>query len=284
LFKKSFEIGVVVMNKKGFFVVLLVLAVVILLPYATALADVLVEPDDSFYRKNSNRMRVVNRSFYANGESGYITLVREPNSSREVLSLENGKHIYIMFSYDDNGTVWGVAEINISETETRRYVTGWVQMSQLHPVYNSGMFYNENRDNFIDRQFNLSMIDPDGEVLLWTWPGSGKTNGTLNIDNFSREIDEEAGNTMYIDKDGREWGYITYFYGYRDVWICLTDPSNPDIPAFNKAPEPNLYPAPNPDSTPTTNSSSLILAATLVSLVVTLSLVLIFLFWNKKKQ
>ena len=281
--------------KKIFTLIIMVLAIALLFPYATVLADVLIEPDDDFYNRHRSRMRSMNRSFYANGENGYITLLREPDSRREVISFENGKVLYIMFTFDDDGTVWGITEVNISETETRRFVTGWVQMDNLHTIYDSREFFNEHEDEFISRPFDISDLDLDGDLVMWSWPGSGKVSGTYDtLHLFGNETNMNIGEIVYIDKFEREWGYMAYFYGFRDVWICITEPSNSNILAFNPAPAPDLYPAAEPGSVPASDSagygssvqgpSGLILAATLVSLAVTLSLVLIFIFWNKKAK
>ena len=281
------------MIKKSITAVILILTVALLLPFTTVLADVLIEPDDDFYHRNRNRMRSSNRGFYANGESGYIILLREPNSKREVAILENGKFINIMFVFDDDGTEWGVTEVNISETETRKFVTGWVRIDQLYMLYDSIMFIDEHSDELIDRPFSLSKLDIDGEVVMWSWPGSGRKSGTFNIQDFfgDEETNMNLGTTVYIDKYEREWGQLSYFYGYRDVWICISDPTNSNILAFNPAPVPDLYPAAEPGSKPVNSPDTgesvqttppLIIAIILVSIAVMSSLGLILAFWHKK--
>jgi len=118
---------------------------------------------------------------------------------------------------------------------------------------------------------------------LWSWPGSGKKSGTFDVSGFfgADETNMNIGDTVYIDKDGREWSYMSYFYGYRDIWVCISDPSNTDIPAFNLAPELDLFPAVEPGAV-SKRPSTPMLAISLVSLTVMLSVVLIFVFWNKK--
>jgi len=126
--------------------------------------------------------------------------------------------------------------------------------------------------------------------------------------------------STYVDDEGREWGFIAYIYGHRQIWVCLDDLSNQEIPAFSAAPVPNLHTASgssgteqtdrNPsnttgtsdatgttstatgtsdtsststDATGTQNRLTLpILAISLVALAVVLSLVLIRVFWRKK--
>ena len=126
------------------------------------------------------------------------------------------------------------------------------------------------------------------------------------------------GHIIFTDDEGRDWGYVSYFYGFRDFWVCLNDPSNPNIPAFNPAPEPSLYPAVDPpdvslngqtfepapepslypavdppevslngqtdDSSTHSRFTSPMFVVTLVSLVAMLSLLLIGVIRDRKKK
>ena len=101
-------------------------------------------------------------------------------------------------------------------------------------------------------------------------------------------------------------GLIPYFYASRDLWVCLSDPSNQDIPAFNSAPEPVLWPAADPNGNqiavsttdpalspsptdpltlPDTGKpwlSTPLLIIILVVVLVVATVVLIQIFWKKK--
>jgi len=235
-------------------------------------------------------MEYSGRRFYANGEAGYITLLTEPNSSREMISLKNGEIIFIQFTFDDNGVKWGITDLNLPNSTHNEAPTGWVRMDQLYAVYDSNAFIDANTDRIYDREYDLSKMELDGDIIFWTWPGSGEISGIWK----DMEIIESNMNiiyTIYIDNEGREWGYLPYFYGWREVWICLDDLSGRENAAFNPAPEPQLRPAEQP---PAANSSegwfsSPMFAISLVSLTAALSLVLIQFFWkgtkkNKKDQ
>jgi len=73
--------------------------------------------------------------------------------------------------------------------------------------------------------------------FCWMGPGSGNPLYTF------KDVDADTAHVYpaYKDTEGREWGYIPYFCGSRHIWICLSDPVNRDIPAFNPAPEPILW-------------------------------------------
>jgi len=264
--------------------VMIVMAISFIVPVLPASADALVVPNNNFYERNSDKMEYLGRRFYANGEAGYITLLLEPNSSREVISIENGEIIQIMFTFNDNGVKWGITELYSPDLSYRDIPTGWVKMDQLYAVYDSNAFIDANTDRIHEREYDLSKMELDGDIIFWTWPGSGEISGIWK----DLEIIESNMNiiyTIYIDNEGCEWGYLPYFYGWREVWICLDDLSGRDKPAFNPAPEPQLR-SPEPPPPPNTAGSifsSPMFAITLVSLVAALSLLLIHLFWKKKK-
>jgi len=299
------------MAKKSIVIALLIVVLTLVMtlqPLQLAHADVIVEPDDDFYRRNRQDMKYMGRSFYANGENGYIKLLVEPNSVREVISIANGEIVYIMYTYSDNGVLWGVTEVNING-----WVTVWILMDDLNLVYDSIEFASDHGSEFVERDFNIGELDFDGDLILWTWPGSGEISWVFERQYLMGDTNMGEGSTIYIDMEGREWGYLGYFYGSRSIWVCLDDPSNQNIPAFNPAPTPDLQtrtqpPATqgdtrepnaqsgdddiritNPDSQSSANSgnmsgqlSSPMLVITLVSLVAMLSLVLIRLLWKKE--
>jgi hypothetical protein len=45
----------------------------------------------------------------------------------------------------------------------------------------------------------------------------------------------------YEDAQGREWGFVPYLYGSRNIWVCLDEPLNSDIPAFTPTPAPGPW-------------------------------------------
>jgi hypothetical protein len=70
--------------------------------------DVIWEPRDSFYEKERENCVYVNRAYYANGEKGYVTAYKNPESNWAVADFENGNDVYIQFIYKDkSGREWG---------------------------------------------------------------------------------------------------------------------------------------------------------------------------------
>ena len=74
---------------------------------------------------------------------------------------------------------------------------------------------------------------------------------------------------------GRLWGFVNYCYGWRNTWVCLSDPDNTDLAADPEVlPEKTVYyPAADPVPAPSSGVSGL--AAVLVVLVVAGTAVLI---------
>ena len=227
----------------------LVLVAGLMSPLLSARADVLIEPNNDFYHRNSSRCEYMGRFFYANGEDGYISLKLEPRSAREVAAIENGEKLYIMFTYDDDGVEWGVTEI-VPEKGYEERQAGWVPMDRLHLVYDSISFADDHVHEFVESAFDITKLDFDGDLVMWTWPGSGQISWIFERQYFVEETNMGEGSTIYIDADGREWGFLAYFYGHRSFWVCLDDPSNQEIPAFNPAPDLVLWqrmPPPEPN-------------------------------------
>ena len=76
----------------------------------------------------------------------------------------------------------------------------------------------------------------------------------------------------YVDSAGHFWGYTRYIYGYRFVWICLSDPAGtsvePDQAVIDRV-EARV------DEVRSAQRTQLILTAVLVAAVVAVTLVLI---------
>jgi len=217
-------------------------------------ADTIYEPDnDDFYTRNRSRCEQLFRDFYANSEDGQVSLRLEPGSEQIVCNIENGQILNIMFTYDNNGEIWGVTELSINPTEER--LTGWIPMAELLVVYDYISFAEDYGHEFYGYEFDGYTLFGD-DIIYWAWPGSGVIRLIFEVqyqsDDFSPGL--MMVRTAYTDYEGREWGFLGYSLGIRNVWICLSDPSNPDIPAFNPAPEPVLWPAVTPP--PTTQSNN----------------------------
>lgn len=117
------------------------------------------------------------------------------------------------------------------------------------------------------------------ELVLWRYPNSGQATGTADTGWF--ENGESLSNNFsdcYRDDQGRFWGYIGYIYGRRMSWVCLTDPSNADLPA-----DPIVTEMVNKEVAAMLWRENLV-PIFLVASVVTATGVLLYVFWYRKKR
>lgn len=177
----------------------------------SASADVIFEPDNDFYGRHSDECTYFNRSCIAGADT---YLWDAPNLVTGGQSAQEGEQIYISFVYTDkDGIEWGLAE----------YLDQWILMADLYLEYGSPEFMEEHSGEiYEDEPYLLS----GGTVfVLWSYPESGVIS-----QGYASVPDDYEISTFYTDPDGRLWGYSAYMYGTRDIWICLSDMADTNIP------------------------------------------------------
>ena len=258
--------------------VLLVSAIFLSLvfPVLHVQADVIVLPENDFILQKLDSCERHGRSYYANSKDGFVSLSSAPGANREVARFANGERLNITFTYDDGGEIWGIAEFRASDSE--RWTAGWLPMTELSLIYDYRSFEEDFGYEFYTYD---SQLDLTGDVILWSWPGSGEIVGVFESDLWELEVLDFS--YVYRDAEGREWGFIVYLYAIRNVWICISDPSNKNIPAFNPAPPVSLWPAADPSTVPQRGFSTPLLVIILVAVVALVTVVLIRVLWKKDK-
>ena len=263
--------------KNRYFTFLLLAACFLMIFPPVAQADVLIEPSNDFYYRNRNACTYLGRSFYANGENGFVTVKEAPDSKREVAVLENGESVLIQFTYKNSGQTWGAALLNRDRNEP----DGWLPMEQLLPVYDYISFEEGHQAEIYPYNGDYEELPASGNIVFWTWPGSGEIAWILEAE--WRNPDSEAHwmqpTQGYTDGEGREWGFFSYVYGTRNLWACTSDPLNRDIPAFNPPPQPELWSSSATGTTPGGLSVPLLIIILVAALAVS-TVVLIRVFWN----
>lgn len=188
----------------------LILALTFLLAPAVR-ADVIYEPEDSFYWEHRGECRYHNRSYYAAGPDDAVEIYRSPVSAAVAERVKNGALLWVSYVYgDENGISWGYCE-NYEENWA-----GWVPMDYLLLKYDSAAFKEEFAHRITKESGELLA---DGEVYLWNYPGS-EEGTTIPVDPGYRPAYQQ----VFTDDAGRAWGYVGYHMGIRDVWICLDAP------------------------------------------------------------
>jgi len=224
------------------------------------------------------------RGFIANGRSGFVSLKHEPGSRREVIEVENGTVIYITFTYNLNGEIWGVTDFYSPDKPP---AGGWAVMNELLLAYDYISFEEDHRDELYSITGIYDPLQEVRDIVLWTWPGSGSIShiiqqGWRNTEHETNFLSNAT--TAYIDSEGREWAYVSYLYGRVNAWVCLDAPDNEDIQAFNPAPEPVRWLSDPEHQVPHSGSQLPIIAIILVGAVVIVTIVLILVFWKRRAR
>ena len=251
------------------------LALCLLFPVQAG-ADVIVVPEGSFYQRHERECEPLSRWYQANGEPGYASLCDQPGGM-VLANIENGTELYLTFSYSGRGQ-WGYTELDSSQegvvSAQPGGIYGWINLSTLRPCYDSIAFRERHAQEITPFSGDASAVFTAKRVYLWKYPGAPPVEEAYLED--AGDICFEDG---YTDPSGLLWGRVGYYRGWRDIWVCISDPENADLPVI--APEqPPLYPAAAPPVP--SGYRPLLLAAMLVAFVLLLTLFLLRRFWKKK--
>lgn len=206
---------------KRFFTLLLALALLGALA-APALADVAYMPNDSFFEKHWEDCSYENRWYYTNGAKGYVLAHKTPDSA-EATPLPNGGKYYISNIYKGE---WGVLEYDPAELDKSlngERTSGWVRMDEMIADYDNAAFEADHAAELkTDSEVELQLTETD-VAYGYMYPGSG-----VVVDEFHGEYfrDPFRLSPLFTDPEGRTWGFIGYYYGRHDCWICIDDPFN----------------------------------------------------------
>ena len=263
---------------------LLLILVLALSLSAPAFADVLWEPENRFYEKHADECQVLQRSFYVNGESGYVNLFAAPDSSTVNLQLQNGEKVYVYWQYLD----WGYVEVNNDG--------GWLPLSELELIYDYLSFESEFGNQFApyDPAACQPLLDAwEGSTLtLWPYPGAEQAkyvwqNASDAMEQLKTEGDSYFRHT-FTDEEGLTWAFCSYLWGNRNFWVCLDAPAGRDDSAVvsgdvelpvREVEEPELIPAQEPQM-----PASYLLPAVLVAAAIVLTIAALLLLRKKKAK
>lgn len=255
------------------------ISISILVSPLTAMADVVMGND--FLYKNGDKTIIIGeifygKRFYVNGPSGYVIPKEEPGSDKgvstehsyvdipeNVFTFKNGEIVRIERAYLYNGEYWGVMSASHAYQPT-----GWFRMDELLMIYEYEDFEKENQDQFYTFTGSYDNLFAAEKLVLWQWPGSDREKRVLDFEGFqvtnvsAFAFQDKMGNTKdgavraYKDDAGREWIYALIEYTYsgegsarkfqEESWVCLSEPENSAIAAFNPAPNPIKW---SPDGT-----------------------------------
>ncbi|MDE7249977.1 MAG: hypothetical protein K2N82_08835 [Lachnospiraceae bacterium] len=239
-------------------------------------ADVIWEPFDPFYEAHADECEYMGRSFTANGPDGKVILYKSPELPEVVAVWENGHKAYIHFTYrDQSGILWGIYD-DYQDT------VGWVPMDYMEVIYDSISFREEHSAQITEQSGELSEDYQGQDIFLWRYPGSTEYD-SLKYDNYPPTYD-----SVYVDENENRWGLVGYWYGFKNVWICLNAP-NADldqlypygVPVVETPKTPNTS-VDAPRIVPKSKSWIIPLTVFLVLLTVAVTTILLLLLKRKK--
>ncbi len=237
-------------------------------------ADVIWEPDDSFYSSHRDQCSPVNRGYQAAGSGGTVSIWSAPGGTAGTV-LDNGAEVWVHFVYSGDMD-WGYAVTGDGKAE------GWIPMDDLSLIYDAQAFEEDHQDELTQAE-NIT-ADPDSFVA-YSYPG-GPVQRTVTVDRDYMSLPEALnGNDMYTDGSGLRWCRLNYYLGRMDAWICADDPENENLSTNIVSPEPSVSQTRGePAVQGEDRNSQFLLAGVLVAAAAAVTLVLIIWLGRKRKK
>lgn len=194
---------------------------------APARADVLWEPNNRFYERHADECQYLGRSFYANGAEGYITLWDAPGGYLVKGQFSNGFILWVYYQFEDwvYAVVWG------DEGE----ISGWAPIEDFALEYDHLSFAEEYADAIYPYCGQFADYDGDAEeIVFYEYPGAPESKDVREAAWALDELTGQAGDSyiqsIFVDEEGRTWGYVGYLYGRINGWFCLDEPEGRNFP------------------------------------------------------
>lgn len=198
---------------KKLFCLILTLALLLCLS-TTAFADIIWAPFEGFYTDNREYFTYAGYYAYANSPTGEVMLYDKPDGN-QVGAIPNGETVYIQHIYETKDSpAWA-----LFTDET------YALLSDLMNRYDRE-FFDDHPEITEAAPVGFSVTIPkDAPILCWTYP-----RGTYTQEQNHWDADIMSGLAeYYTDEDGLVWGYMGYWMGHQNIWICLSDYNNPDL-------------------------------------------------------
>ena len=218
---------------------------------APACADVLWEPENSFYEKHHEDCEYLGRRYMVNSPEGFITVWDAPDGSRVLGQFTNRSKLWVYWLYEN----WGV----IGHRDGDERIEGWVDMNDMILLYDHTAFAEDYADQI--QPYNGEFADYDGkdaQFNFYEYPGAPEICHWMKATTkFVPELTgiyddgESAIQSIFVDENGLTWGYLGYHYGRINAWFCLDNPdgvndeNQTDFPLREIVYE-NQYPAKEP--------------------------------------
>lgn len=282
------------MRKNRIIAALMLLCLAALL-CGTALADVIVEPNDDFYSSHRDDCVYNGREYFSNGPTGYLDVYDRPGGTLVGRSA-NREGFRVQFNYLEGTTQWGVVNYEydngvIESSDDWDAATGWVKMSDMTIKYDSKEFQKDHAAEILT-DTDTQTVDLSGlygkEIVFWTYPHSGEDmdDDVVLSEDYGIEFD-----SYYVDAEGLNWGHCGYYMGLKDFWVCISDPTNENLSVseqkvdfFTPGPGDGTTPAASTAAPAPANLTLIIIVCVAVLAVITVILIFVVRKKNKNEQ
>ena len=180
---------------------------------ATLHADLIVCPEDDFFKEHDEDCEYVGQLYTAAGDAGVVYVYSSPISNEIVGEIPNGTDIWIDFTYQTKeGVLWGV------QTPRRDLSLGqWMNLTEFEIAKTAGDFEREHQDALEPIEQTYTLNEPRGYLTLWEYPGSEHIENYIDSWNLdpktviwiTKKYTDEAGQVwFYIEVDAGMYGWI----------------------------------------------------------------------------
>lgn len=183
----------------------------------SAFADVIWEPyKDNFYDAHRSEITHVARIYTSSSDT---PVYKAPDKTDVLRTVPEGEGMNIQSIWTDStGKQWGCADFG-------NYVSGWVDMKELKPVYDYISFREEHGDEITACD---KVIKLDGSVSFYAYPGAAQP---LDIKPYDfGEMSDMSASFEYTSPDGSTWYFCSYFCGHKNIWFT-TSPQPTEKPS-----------------------------------------------------
>lgn len=243
-----------------------------------ARADVLYEPvGNSFYEKHMKELTSWDHRYLTNGPEGKTFGYADPLTGEGRTELENGLTMSSSYRYTDKkGNDWLCCMM--WDEGPKDY---WIPEAYLSRLYDSELFMEDHRAELAQTSGEAGVLGKT--VELYEYPGGDcvyrdkvESNDYMTSLGWSLE---------YTDPEGVKWGYVGYYYGYRECWVKLNAAEDPlqGTQAANKLTMPAPAPYTGEEIKPAEDHRTVLLIATAV-LAAAAVFTVCFLKAKKKRQ
>ena len=200
-----------------------ILALILVLGLSqTAFADMIYEPRDNFIQSHQEDCRSTYywHRYKASGDAN-VPVQYMPEDDEVIAMLAPDEVFSSNTTYTaPDGTIWyyyGSASMD----------AGWVSGDYVTRLYDSDLFLENYARDIVHSQETLNVYELE-QIVFYYYP-NGEQMAVQPLTFAKSDASPEEAvisfDTLYKDDAGRIWGYVGYFYGPQNAWICISEPT-----------------------------------------------------------